>query len=58
MSPKVRHPSERSCERCGRRERWDSHEQRWRVEDEVGVAYCIHEWDINGNFVPFDNLEA
>jgi hypothetical protein len=58
MSPSVRRPDERNCERCGRREQWDEAATSWRVADESGVAYCIHEWDINGSFLPFDDVEA
>ncbi|WP_311171848.1 HEWD family protein [Halobellus ordinarius] len=62
MTPGLRTPSERICERCGRIEVWDDDAGRWQlaVNDEgephtVGSPYCIHEWDINGTFVPFDD---
>jgi len=41
MSVQIRNPTERTCERS------------WRVE-EAGRVFCIHEWDINGAFVPFE----
>ena len=55
----LRKPEERTCERCGRQEVWDETRRKWRVvEDEeprTGNVYCLHEWDINGAFVPVDN---
>ncbi|MFB6091884.1 MAG: HEWD family protein [Haloquadratum sp.] len=59
MAPTLRTPSERTCERCGREEVWDEERETWRVAREagepvVGSPYCIHEWDINGSFVPFE----
>ena len=57
MTPKLRTPDERSCELCGRTERWHEDQGVWRVASDddpaVGSPYCIHEWDINGSFVPF-----
>jgi hypothetical protein len=58
----LRKPTERTCELCGRRESWDEDDQTWRVatadgERAVGNAFCIHEWDINGRFVPFAREE-
>ena len=54
MSVSLRHPTKRVCERCGRTERWDDTTESWQVDDDaVGSIYCIHEWDINGSFVPF-----
>ncbi|RLM57516.1 hypothetical protein DVK02_07070 [Halobellus sp. Atlit-31R] len=62
MAPTVVTPTKRSCERCGRIEVWDGDATTWRlaVDDEgtpqsVGSPYCIHEWDINGTFVPFED---
>ena len=54
---RIRKPTERNCERCGRREVWEA--DSWRVAAEggepvVGSVYCIHEWDINGEFVPIE----
>jgi len=55
MSPTLRHPTDRTCERCGRTEQWDADGETWRVDaDDAGSIYCIHEWDINGTFVPFE----
>jgi hypothetical protein len=58
MNATMRRPESRTCERCGRRERWDDAESRWRVaaDDDgraVGNVYCVHEWDIDGTFAPF-----
>ncbi|WP_340640817.1 HEWD family protein, partial [Halogeometricum borinquense] len=27
-------------------------------ERQVGSPYCIHEWDINGTFAPFEDKNA
>ena len=55
MNATLRRPTERNCERCGRRERWDDDTESWRVADNVpGSVYCIHEWDINGRYNPID----
>jgi len=56
---KLRKPEKRVCERCGRHEVWDEEAVSWRVREvdgdrKVGNLYCIHEWDINGAFVPFE----
>ncbi|MDS0292766.1 HEWD family protein [Halogeometricum luteum] len=61
--PTLRTPTERTCERCGRVERWDGVETTWTVAEEggekrVGSRYCIHEWDINGTFAPFEDEGA
>jgi len=56
MTPTVRHPTDRTCERCGREEQWDDDASTWQViDDNAGSVYCIHEWDINGSFAPFDD---
>ena len=26
-------------------------------DDAVGEVYCVHEWDINGTFVPFEESD-
>lgn len=50
-------PRERECERCGRREVWDSDAGVWRAEDDVtGQPHCLHEWDINGTYTPVAEL--
>jgi hypothetical protein len=55
MQTTLRHPTDRICERCGREEQWDDSVETWRVvDDNAGSIYCIHEWDINGSFVPFE----
>jgi len=59
MAGDLRRPDTRECERCGRLESWDEDHQTWRIVTEegerlVGEPYCIHEWDINGKFVPFE----
>ncbi|SFR41286.1 HEWD family protein [Halogeometricum limi] len=58
--PTLRTPTRRTCEICGRTEKWDDAEASWRVTDAddettVGSLYCIHEWDINGTFAPFED---
>ena len=46
-------PRERACERCGRRDTWDERAENWCI-DRAGRPHCIHEWDINGTYSPFD----
>ena len=65
MAPTLQTPSERTCERCGRVEVWEESTGTWRLAvDEsgdpqaVGSPYCIHEWDINGSFAPFEGDAA
>lgn len=59
---RIRKPTERTCERCGRQEVWSA--DSWRVADgddgerAVGSLYCIHEWDIDGSFLPFEETGA
>lgn len=52
----IRKPTKRACEVCGRRERWEPEEETWVIasSDEVGDPHCIHEWDINGTFLPYE----
>lgn len=55
----IQRPEERTCEKCGRVECWNDEEIVWEIamtggERAVGSVYCIHEWDINGTFVPID----
>lgn len=51
MSDLLRTPERRTCERCGRLERYDDDAGIWRA-DRPGEVNCIHEWDIDGTFVP------
>jgi hypothetical protein len=58
---RLRKPTERACERCGRQEVWT--DDSWRVaevdgERATGSVYCIHEWDIDGTFLPFEEVGA
>jgi hypothetical protein len=54
----IKAPVERTCERCGRRDRWDPEQEAWTVrvtEDgtrQSGTPYCLHDWDINGSYNP------
>jgi hypothetical protein len=55
----LRRPTERACELCGRQEAWDGEIESWRIAVEegerlTGRVYCVHEWDINGRFAPFE----
>ncbi|MFB6112331.1 MAG: HEWD family protein [Halobacteriaceae archaeon] len=45
-------PSERTCRRCGRADRYDSTAGVWRIVDNSGEPFCLHVWDINGSYVP------
>ncbi|MFB6069172.1 MAG: HEWD family protein [Halobacterium sp.] len=60
MSVQIRKPTERVCERCARAEVWDEDACAWKIahdeegDRQAGNVYCIHEWDINGDFVPFE----
>jgi hypothetical protein len=52
-------PSERQCERCGRKDVWDDDAVKWVVAEEdgqpqVGTPHCLHEWDINGAYSPVE----
>ncbi|MFB6195785.1 MAG: HEWD family protein [Haloplanus sp.] len=63
MGVTIRKPTSRECERCGRTEVWNSETATWRIavedgERRVGDVYCIHEWDINGTFVPIELDDA
>ncbi|ESS05859.1 MAG: hypothetical protein A07HB70_01402 [uncultured archaeon A07HB70] len=58
---RLRAPTARVCERCGRREEW--RDEGWRVavddgEPVVGERFCLHEWDINGTFAPVVESDA
>lgn len=54
MSVTISPPTERACELCGRTERWDDTVEGWQIADDPGDVYCIHEWDINGSYMPFE----
>ncbi|MFB6094816.1 MAG: HEWD family protein [Halanaeroarchaeum sp.] len=54
MSVQIRTPSRRTCLRCGREERYDEEARAWRVDAAVGDVYCIHSWDITGEFTPVE----
>jgi hypothetical protein len=59
MNTRLRKPSERTCERCGREEVWDETVEAWRVRRvdgdlRLGRPRCLHEWDIDGTFAPFE----
>ncbi|RXK49109.1 HEWD family protein [Halorientalis pallida] len=52
-------PTERVCERCGRHDRWEEARDTWVIvtedgEKAVGNPHCLHEWDINGDYNPFE----
>ena len=58
MSVALRRPTARTCERCGRAKQWNPSTDSWEIaDDKPGSIYCIHEWDINGRFMPFDDAE-
>ena len=53
-------PTERVCERCGRHDVWDEDRDTWIIvtekgEKSVGNPHCLHEWDINGDYNPFED---
>lgn len=50
-------PTERECERCGRKDVWDETRETWVAADVDGIIHrgnphCLHEWDINGTYSP------
>ena len=49
---RIKPPSERACERCGREDVWDQDLQSWVIGGAEGDPYCLHEWDINGTYNP------
>ncbi|MFD1567989.1 HEWD family protein [Halolamina litorea] len=55
MTDLLRTPERRTCERCGRVERHDGADG-WRAA-RVGEIHCIHEWDIDGAFVPVSDVD-
>lgn len=64
MSPcmvEINPPTERSCERCGREEKWDDSRQTFVASSEAesrGRPHCLHEWDINGRYNPLTKTES
>jgi hypothetical protein len=55
----LRTPRLRGCERCERREVWSERNDGWRIDAEdgdrkIGDPHCIHEWDVDGTFSPFE----
>lgn len=50
----IRTPENRTCTRCGREETWNDDATTWEVDDEVGDVYCVHDWDITGEFTPVE----
>ncbi len=50
-------PSRRACLRCGRTEVWSTDRTTWVVagdSESKGELHCVHEWDITGNYNPFE----
>lgn len=52
-------PQKRACLRCGRVELWDDDRRTWVAATEDGDSkrgspHCVHEWDITGNYNPFE----
>jgi len=48
------------CERCGRHDVWDEDAETWVIaeadgDEQVGNPHCLHEWDINGAYNPFED---
>ena len=55
MSAQIRTPSHRTCVDCGREEHYDDAASAWQIDDDdVGDVYCIHSWDITGQFTPVE----
>jgi hypothetical protein len=53
-------PTERTCERCGRKDVWDDERETWVAAKEEGEPrrgdpHCLHEWDINGTYSALDS---
>ncbi|MFW6017715.1 MAG: HEWD family protein [Halapricum sp.] len=60
MSTTIVPPTERECERCGRVDVWDDERMNWTIREDdgeklTGDPQCIHEWDINGSYNPFES---
>jgi len=54
MSAQIRTPSRRACVRCGREEHYNDEASAWQVANSVGDIYCIHSWDITGEFTAIE----
>lgn len=54
MAGEIYAPTDRLCEVCGRSEQWNEEDGRWAVDEDPGRVYCIHQWDITGDFVPIN----
>lgn len=52
MNVEIRHPQTRRCLRCEREEVWDKESGTWRVQGDIGEVYCVHEWNVTGDFTP------
>jgi hypothetical protein len=52
MTVELRTPTRRECQQCGRVEIWDEDRGSWVVDGDAGDVYCIHGWDITGEFTP------
>lgn len=56
--PTISPPTERECERCGRRDVWDDDAGVWTIQRDddgepiAGEPYCVHDWDIHGSYSP------
>ncbi len=55
----LRTPQKRACECCSRYEVWDTDDGFWKIATDdnerlTGNPHCIHEWDIDGTFRPFE----
>lgn len=55
----LRTPQRRECEQCAREEAWNVNDGCWRIASEdgdrlTGNRHCIHEWDIDGTFRPYE----
>ena len=62
MGVEIRKPTDRVCERCGRHEEWTAEADAWTVATEdgdpkSGSVFCLHEWDINGAFIPVEESD-
>ncbi len=52
-------PTERVCERCGRKDEWDETKQTFVAQSsQHGNPHCLHEWDINGKYNPLGKSQS